>query len=134
MMLFISGSGLSDTFWTAVIIPVTTALLLVLLFWLHRRNTYKRIEALEEKILGQDQDLLRQGALQNEKLKKAMQLHLSELNQRIGKHEELSHKMINQLQALAELMEEKPAEPASSEESSTQLPDGDSGITIQQTM
>ncbi len=134
MMLFISGSGLSDTFWTAVIIPVTTALLLVLLFWLHRRNTYKRIEALEEKILGQDQDLLRQGALQNEKLKKAMQLHLSELNQRIGKNEELSHKMINQLQALAELLEEKPAEPASSGEASTQLPDGDSGITIQQTM
>lgn len=134
MMLFISGSGLSDTFWTTVFIPVTTALLLVLLFWLHRRNTYKRIESLEEKILGQDHDLLRRSALENEKLKKAMQLHLSELNQRIGKNEELSHKMINQLQALVELLEEKPAGPASSGESSTQFPDGDSGITIQQTM
>lgn len=134
MMLFISGSELSGSFWTAVFIPLTTTLLVVLLFWVHRRNTYKRIAFLEEKILGQDQDLLRQSELQNEKFKKAMQLHLSELNQRITKNEDLTHRVINQLEALSELLEDKEPETEENTEVFPQTPSGDSGITIQQTI
>jgi flagellar basal body-associated protein FliL len=106
MIAFITASGLNLITWIIIAVYATTALALMILFWKHRKNSYQRIEQLEEKMHEHDELIFRQTEIQTEKFKKAIQLHLSEMTTRMAKNEELTNRLFNQLDALKEMLME----------------------------
>ena len=80
---------------------------LIILFWIHRKNSIERItrmetmiQLLEYKVVSTDQE-------QIENFKKALQLHLAELSERMKINEMNINKMMNQLDALRESLYEE---------------------------
>lgn len=104
MLIFIPDTLLQGFTWLVVLIAIATALVLLVLFGIHRRNTYQRILQLEEKMHEHDEIIFRQAEIQTDKFKKAIQAHLSEISQRIAKNEEHTNRLINQLEDLRALL------------------------------
>jgi len=115
MTIFITTSGLNFITWMIIALYAVTALTLMILFWKHRKNSYQRIEQLEEKMHEHDELIFRQAEIQTEKFKKAIQLHLSEMTNRMVKNEELTNRLFNQLDALKEMLMEAETEQNSSD-------------------
>lgn len=104
MLLFIADTFTENITWLAAIVALLLAFLLILMLWVHRKNTYERISKMEEKMHENDEKMYRQMELANEKFKTALQLHLSEMTNRMTKNEELTNRMVNQFEDLKDLL------------------------------
>ena len=135
MTSFVDTADLQNLLWLVIFLAVLTAALLVLLFWVHRRNNFQRMHEMEQRISELETSLFRVNEQPKDPFKIALQQHLHDLSVRMTKNEDNTHKLINQLQALSEMLgsEEAAAEPTA-EAAEDQTPAGDSGITSQQMM
>lgn len=75
---------------------------LIILFWIHRKNSIHRITKMEEQIEMLEYKLISTDQEQIENLKKALQLHLGEIAERMRINEMNINKLTNQLDALRE--------------------------------
>mgnify|MGYP001072591160 CR=1 FL=1 len=104
MLLFIADTLTESISWIAAGVALLLAVLLILMLWIHRKNTYERITKMEEKMQEHDEILYRQMEMANEKFKTALQIHLSEMTNRMAKNEDLTNRMINQMEDLKDLL------------------------------
>lgn len=75
---------------------------LIILFWIHRKNSIHRITKMEEQIEMLEYKFISTDQEQIENLKKALQLHLGEIAERMRINEMNINKLTNQLDALRE--------------------------------
>lgn len=83
---------------------------LIILFWIHRKNSIERITRMETMIQMLDYKVVTTDQDQIENFKKALQLHLAELSERMRINEMNINKMMNQLDALRESLFEEEGE------------------------
>lgn len=83
---------------------------LIILFWIHRKNSIERITRMETMIQMLDYKVVSTDQDQIENFKKALQLHLAELSERMKINEMNINKMMNQLDALRESLFEEESE------------------------
>jgi hypothetical protein len=84
------------------ILALLEMIALIILFWIHRKNSINRITKMEEQIQMLEYKLISTDQEQIENLKKALQLHLGEISERMRINEMNINKLTNQLDALRE--------------------------------
>ena len=104
MLLFIANSLTESISWFATGVALLLAIVLIVMLWIHRKNTYERITKMEEKMQEHDEILYRQMEVANEKFKTALQIHLSEMTNRMAKNEDLTNRLVNQLEDIKDVL------------------------------
>ncbi|GEM_PF-6293402 len=111
MNLFVVINDAHSLIWAMISLLFLAGVLLMVVFLIHRKNSYKRFELFEQRIHEFVGLSVKPSSTEHEDtksepdhFKKALHDHLHELNQRIAKNEEYTHRLANQLEALTRLI------------------------------
>lgn len=120
MNLFVVINDAHSLIWAMIGLLFLAGILLMVVFFIHRKNSYHRFELFEQRIhefvgLSVKQMNTEKSASGNERngeeikpeadaFKKALYNHMKELNQRIASNEEHTHRLANQIEALTRLI------------------------------
>ena len=88
------------------ILETTLLVVMLIVFSIHRRNMFKRVIELEERMHTYDSKVFSQMEEQFDLFKTGLMAHLSEMGDRIGENEALTRKVYNLFDELQEAWDE----------------------------